>query len=420
MKAVDSHLKIRSIIVVEGQLALRTARVAAARERAIGREILTMPLLAARLAGGFLAPASSDVLYAAIQAALEAGGFAAIEPVSLLPGMPRAVLHALDAAWRSDIDLSALPSDIARFADLLAIETRVRALLPGSQRLPRDLRDAALQRLGGSRPLLGPITLQGVVDVDEVWRPLLYGLAGVTDLSWHVPPGVSPVWFKGRLVSARATMPASTSAEVSADPKAEVVEALRWARQLLASGTARAVDIAIAATSPQAWDDHFLFVAASGQLPFHFSHGVPALSTADGQTCAALADILVSGLNQERMWRLIRRLPKFPFAVTIPIDWFRALPREASLPTPDHWRYALKAGEGEREDGDLAERVLMPMIELLSRGAKAAGEVGRLLLSGSALTMWDEALQSAPPQAIALALSELRVSDGRDPGNSIV
>lgn len=411
---------IRTTVIVEGQLALRMARVAAARERAIGREILTMPLLAARLAGGFSVPASSDILYAAIQKALAEGNFAAIGPVALLPGMPRAVLHALEATWRSDLDLSTMPADTARFADLLAIEARVRAQLPTSRMLPRDLRDAALDRLEKAGPLLGSLSLRGVVDVDQVWRPLLEGLVGVTDVSWQAPPGVTPEWFKGRLIPTTAAVPASTSAEVSADPRAEVVEALRWARQLLASGKAKAAEIAIAATSPQTWDDHVLFLASSGQLPLHFVHGVPALSTTDGQTCAALADVLLSGLNQERVWRLIRRLPKVPFAATIPSDWFEAIPREAALPTPDHWRYALRAGEAAREDGDLAERVLMPMLELLAGGADSAGDAGRALLSGSALTMWDEALQSAPPQAVAISLSELRVSDGRDPGNSIV
>ena len=40
-------------LVVEGPLALRTERLAAARRREIGLQILTLPLLAARLAGGF-------------------------------------------------------------------------------------------------------------------------------------------------------------------------------------------------------------------------------------------------------------------------------------------------------------------------------------------------------------------------------
>ena len=54
---------IRSTLVVDGPLALRMQRLEAAREGAIGREIMTLPLMAARLAGGFAAAAGSDVLY---------------------------------------------------------------------------------------------------------------------------------------------------------------------------------------------------------------------------------------------------------------------------------------------------------------------------------------------------------------------
>jgi hypothetical protein len=121
----------------------------------------------------------------------------------------------------------------------------------------------------------------------------------------------------------------SVSAEVSADPKSEVVEALRWVRQLLASGQAKAEEIAIAATSTPDWDDHFLAYVRNAGLPLHFPHGVPALSTPEGQACAALADILTSGLSQERIWRLFRRLPPRPFMGTVPEDWFATIPRSA-------------------------------------------------------------------------------------------
>jgi hypothetical protein len=66
---------IRTTLVVDGPLALRMQRLAAARELAIGREIMTLPLMAARLAGGFAAAAGSDVLYPAIQAALAGAAF---------------------------------------------------------------------------------------------------------------------------------------------------------------------------------------------------------------------------------------------------------------------------------------------------------------------------------------------------------
>ena len=119
-------LVTRSTFIVDGPLALRSQRLAAAREGAIGRDILTLPLLAARLAGGFIAPVGTDVLFPAIQGALADGEFQDIASVAGLPGMPRAVLHSLDAAWRADIDLSSLPKDIGRLADLDLIEARIR------------------------------------------------------------------------------------------------------------------------------------------------------------------------------------------------------------------------------------------------------------------------------------------------------
>ncbi len=76
----------RSTLVVDGPLAMRMQRLAAARNGSIGREILTLPLVAARLAGGFIAPVATDVLYPAIQTALAAGGFQDLDRVSSLPG----------------------------------------------------------------------------------------------------------------------------------------------------------------------------------------------------------------------------------------------------------------------------------------------------------------------------------------------
>jgi hypothetical protein len=411
---------IRSTFIVDGPLALRTQRLKAAREGAIGREILTLPLLAARLAGGFAAPAGPDVLYPAIQEALAAGAFRELGQVSLLPGMPRAVLQSLDAAWRADVDLSSLSPDVGRFADLALIEARVRASLPPARMLPRDLRDVAISRLGLAAAVVGPVTLVRVVDVDPIWRPLLARLTEFTQVSWESPTHSAHPWFKG-VTRLRVPMsPAKVSAEVSADPKSEVVETLRWARQLLTSGKVKAEEIAIAATSPQSWDDHFLALSTSAELPLHFSHGIPALSTRDGQACAALADILTQGLSQERVWRLIRRLPPAPFAAALPEDWSAGLPREAALMTPDQWRHVLSETRLRREGGDLAEQVLLPVLELLGRGAAAGEEAGGCLLSGSSLAMWKEAWRSAPPHAVTLALGELRVADGRDPGNSIV
>ncbi|MDQ0333307.1 RecB family exonuclease [Mesorhizobium sp. YL-MeA3-2017] len=401
-------------------LALRSARAAAAREGAIGREIVTLPLLAARLVGGFATPAGTDVLYPAIQAALASQSFGDIGPVAGLPGMPRAVLHALDCAWRADLDLSSLADEAPRFGDLHRIENYIRDHIPPAHMLPRDLRDSAGKRIDLAHRLLGSVTLSGLGDVDPLWQPLVNELARVTDFTWELPTPVEQTWFRGSIRKKPATTPARTTVEASADPKSEVIEALRWTRQLLASGEVHAKDIAIAATSTQDWDDHFLAYARSAGLPLHFSHGVPALSTPEGQACAALADILANGLNQERVWRLVRRLPVHPFAGQIPSDWFVAIPRGAGLRSLDQWREVLAAARPQRRGGELGEQILLPVLELLARGADIAGEAGKRLLSGASLAMWEEALRSAPAQAIGLSLQALRVADQRDPANSVV
>ncbi|MER9412352.1 PD-(D/E)XK nuclease family protein [Mesorhizobium sp. M0589] len=416
----ENTMPSRSTYVVDGILALRSARAAAARDGAIGREIVTLPLLAARLVGGFATPAGTDVLYPAIQAALASESFGDIGMVAALPGMPRAVLHALDCAWRADLDLSSLAGEVPRFDDLHRVETYVRDHIPPAHMLPRDLRDAAARRIDRARSLLGPVTLSGVVDVDPLWMSLLNDLARVTDITWELPAPAKHAWFRGSIQRRAATTPVRKSAEASADPKSEVIEALRWTRQLLATGKVQARDIAIAATSTQEWDDHFLAYARSAGLPLHFSHGVPALSTPEGQACAALADILAKGLNQERVWRLIRRLPAHPFASRLPPDWFAAIPRSAGLRSLDQWREVLAAARPRRDDGELAEQILLPVLELLARGADIAAEAGARLLSGASLAMWEEALRSAPAQAIALSLQALRVADQRDPANSVV
>ena len=102
----------------------------------------------------------------------------------------------------------------------------------------------------------------------------------------------------------RGLAPASPEIVSCASPRAEAVEALRWIRELIASGRARPDEIAVCATATEDWDDHMLVLAADAGLPLHFSHGVPALASREGQVCAALADVLLNGLSQDRVRRL--------------------------------------------------------------------------------------------------------------------
>jgi hypothetical protein len=70
--------------------------------------ILSLPQLAARLAGGFTTPLAKEHLDSAIQRALAEGGFVELEKVRNLPGVTRAVSRTLRKVWNADVDLRAM------------------------------------------------------------------------------------------------------------------------------------------------------------------------------------------------------------------------------------------------------------------------------------------------------------------------
>ncbi|MFD1940649.1 PD-(D/E)XK nuclease family protein [Paradevosia shaoguanensis] len=403
-------------VVVDGPLALRMRRLDAARDGATGRQILTLPLLAARLAGGFITPASQEILYPAIRQALDAGGYEDIGAVSGLPGMPSAVLSALRSWWDAGVT-TAIP-DNARLRDFTLLERRVREAIPRGALAPPDLVEAALTRMHLAPRLLGPVILHELPDIKPVWRNLVVQLCDAVPVRWVASPHSRRSWFPVENEIRPAASSCLATADLCADPQSEVREALRWARARIAEDGIPPHEIAIAAASPTTWDDTFLVLAREAELPLHFTHGIPALATGEGQTCAALADILLRGLSQERVRLLFARLP--PARENIPSDWARGLRRSAALTTPQLWRHALEQARTERADGDIAERTLLPVLELLTGGISEADQAGRRLLRGAALTLWQDALRMAPPQAIELSLQALRVDDGQEPGSTLV
>ena len=294
----------RRTIIVEGPLGFRMRRVVAARRTETGVQIMTLPQLAARLAGGFTQPARSQDLDPAIRTALEAGGFADLESIRGLPGMTRSVAWTLSRVWNGDFALADRAHDSTRLQDLATIDARVRANLPAGVLASRDLRDAALRRLTHAPAVLGTVELDRVVRVAPVWWPLLNALARTVPLIWRNPGASDVAWFPGRVDSDPRPAPAAPEVVSCATPRAEAVEALRWMRELIASGRARPEEVAICATAPEDWDEHMLVLAIDAGLPLHFSHGVPALASREGQGCAALADVLLNGLSQDRVRRL--------------------------------------------------------------------------------------------------------------------
>lgn len=390
-------------------------RLAAARKNGLGVEVTTLPLMAARIAGGFRQPVAVETLQPAIRDALRQGGFKDLEGVRDLPGMVRAVQRSLTAAWRADVSFDGVPG--ARLADLAALDRRVRDALPAGVLAPPDLRNAAMSRLEHAVSLLGTVDLVGMVDVDPVWRPLLSALAERLPVAWTPPCAGDRTWFTGALKARPEQSHVTPTAVICADPRAEVVEALRWARSLMASGVA-AADIAIAAASCEPWDEAMLVLARDADLPVHFSHGHAALEGPAGQACAALADILLRGLSQRRVRRLLWRSNRA--RGDLPSNWMSGLRGAAGLFALSHWRVALKAAREDPANATEAEQILLPRLEALTQGVAAASELGEHFLDAPALALWRQALSAAPAEALELSLQTLRVADERSPGANVV
>ncbi|MGH7091431.1 MAG: hypothetical protein ACREFQ_21275, partial [Stellaceae bacterium] len=210
--------------------------------------------------------------------------------------------------------------------------------------------------------------------------------------------------------------------ESCASPRHEALEALRWARELVAGGRARPEEIAIAAASPEEWDDHFLALGEMSGLDLHFVHGRKVLTTPDGQLAAALAEVLLRGFSHTRMVRLASLLrTEGKILTALPSDWARALPMDAPLLDTARWRQVLStlAPDSFRGGGDHAP-ALRELVDILARGLKEAAEIGELLLEGRSLAIWRKALTEGPPQALDVTLTSLRLPDDVAPEAAII
>ncbi len=422
---------MKRTLIVAGGAAAAARRLEAARRGEHGLEVRTVEQVAQRLAGGFLRPVDGDTLAAAAAAAVAAlspAELGDLQAIAGLPSLPGAVAATLGKTWLADIDLQAEAAarpEVPRLAVLARLERAVLERLPRGMLRPGDMARRALERLHHAPAVLGPIELDRLLDVAPCWRALLLALCHPAGVGWRSPPGEAPDWWGMTLTDAEGFLiwptwaheePTSPAirAVTCATARHEVIEAMRWARGLLATGAVRAGEIAFAAASPGEYDDLILAIGQEANLDVHFTHGRRALTTRDGQEAAALADIVLHGLSQDRVRRLasLAHASGTPFSL-LPKGWARALPHAAPLPSPERWRQATTGLAAEITD------VLLPAIDLLAQGPGGAAEVGEVFLRGTARLLWRRALLLAPATALEASLGALRLPDAAEASTSI-
>jgi hypothetical protein len=420
---------LRETIVVHSRLAWRRVRGDAATARRHGLQALSIELLAARLAGGFLQPIDSDALKAAITKAITVD-LGELNGIKGLPGFSRAAAATMSKAWTAGLDLTGASTTEgaaagSRLAAIARLEAEVLRCLPPSMRRPADLVAAAFSRIHHAQALFGRISVHGRTEMSPVWRPLLAALAGVTEVRWVAGPRPVPAWVRDLSSIAIIEAPPESpemQCESCASPRHEALETLRWARSLIATGQARPEEIAIATASPEEWDDHFLALSEMSGLDLHFVHGRKVLTTAEGQLAAAFAELLLRGFSQARMTRLVALLRSQNAAFEIvPRDWWRALPQDAPLLDAGRWRELLATlPDAGIQGADLAAPVLRELVDTLALGLKRASVIGERLLRGRSLAIWRKALTEGPPEALDVTLATLRLPDELPPEATII
>ena len=419
---------MRKTLVVHNRYALRSHRTRAALTAAHGLQLLTIEQLAARLAGGFLRPIDPDHLNDAIAAALEIP-MGELDAIKKLPGFRRAAASSLAKAWTAGLNL-AEESEVAtdataktRLASLATLEREVVARLPKNELRPRDLVSAAAERAHHAGAIFGRIEIHGRTEMSPVWRPLLSCMAQSTEVVWIADARHVPDWLSSTGIPVETTIPyqPSTKAVSCASPRHEILEALRWARQHITAG-ALPQQIAITATSPESWDDHMLALAEAANLPMHFVHGHAALTTSEGQLAAALAEVLLRGFSQTRLTRFVALLrSQNPRFAPLPRDWWRGLPEDAPLLDAARWSRAVAALTlDDFSDGGDHRPLLHEIIEAIGHGLNSASEIGKALLQGRALAIWQKALAEGPPAALDVTLIGLRIDDHVEPEAAIL
>ena len=175
------------------------------------------------------------------------------------------LLTTLAKAWAAGLDLKGLavkgdPAVRSRLDAVARLEEEVLRHLPVSMRRPADLVEAALARIHFAPVVFGPISVEARTEMSPVWRRLLAELARVTEVRWMPGPRHVPTWVQDLGIPILKTTGRTPElrCESCASLRHEALEAMRWARALIASGDVRPEEIAISAASPDELDDHFL------------------------------------------------------------------------------------------------------------------------------------------------------------------
>ena len=394
----------RETKIVHGQLAVHKHRFEAAQERNHGFQVMTFEQAAVRLAGGFSRPIGLNDLSIAVKEVLPHTPLGELEEIKELPGMVSSAATTLRRVWRAGISLKDRSSDHPRLHALYDLECAVLEQLPSFMLRPVDIVRRAQNRISNAPNILGSIEIDGLTELSPCWRPLIRELVRVIPISWSAGPRDIPNWVQESNVKINTESAQEPNIQIVSAPTPfhEVMEAMRWMRSLIASGTAKPEEIAIATVSPNVYDDYFLSLQSDANLDLHFVHGIKTTVRKDGQAAAALADIVVRGLSLSSFRRLISVCHDTEIFKPFPNQWEQlVLPSDIPLSSDISWEKFLNQLDASKWPNrkDYTPQ-LKEIVYLLLNGTDSVQNLGKKFLTGRALSIWEKAIDSGPTESI--------------------
>ncbi len=184
----------RRTVVVDGPLAFRMRRTAAARDAESGPQMVTLPQLAVLLGGGLVRSALSPDLDGAIRKPFASAGFRNSMASAILPARPAPAPACLPASGTRTFDWTTGPRHQR------AARRRSRRASVQTYRWQFCRRATfATRAWNGWRTLPWSAGSVEFIRVAPAWRPLLDGLARAVWLMWSDPGAAEASLFPGEV-----------------------------------------------------------------------------------------------------------------------------------------------------------------------------------------------------------------------------
>lgn len=424
---------MKTTLIVDNMLSMQEEKLKLAKENKLGVQVMFIEQFFERLAGGFLKTINYMQTQKVINKNVEKVELKEIKNISKLPGFSKATANTLFKVWLSDINKDDYKEN-SRFNDLMNISNELEKSLFPNIKLPKTIVELCNNNLDNIKNIFGDITFKNMTEIAPLWKNAIlkivtYNKSKKNDINfyWDSCHYKKPDWVNlenGFIVKDNIFKKTNNIKTYSfATPREEISNVIRWAKELLSKGVLPN-EIAICSSMPNLYDSILFSIIENAELKIHFANGISIINSENGQEIASLIDILLRGVSQKKLKRLINLMKNDNNLLIkdLPENWEDNIPYEASLTTFERWDNILK----NKKNLDLnLKNILENILQILrsyenNQTDDILLQIGEKILNEESFKIWKDALEIGNLESTEQYLSNLKVFDREDPTTSIV